>query len=107
MESKVEKSSPALRFWNWLQAMFFIEWIRRHVYIYNVTFGLYMLELWEQVLFSILPLLSCCLGSAGSVAFDSPALYSLMAALSNLMTGRALRNLDPLKMWLCCSSCRL
>lgn len=56
MESKVEKSSPALRFWNWLQAMFFIEWIRRHVYIYNVTFGLYMLELWEQVLFNVVVL---------------------------------------------------
>ncbi|KAI4372918.1 hypothetical protein MLD38_011099 [Melastoma candidum] len=31
-----------------------MNWIRRKVYLYNVTFGLYMLDWWERYLFNIL-----------------------------------------------------
>lgn len=31
-----------------------MNWIQRKIYMYNVTFGLYMLEWWERYLFSIL-----------------------------------------------------
>ncbi|KAJ8445708.1 hypothetical protein Cgig2_026035 [Carnegiea gigantea] len=30
-----------------------MNWIQRKVYLYNVTFGLYMLDFWERALFSI------------------------------------------------------
>lgn len=31
-----------------------MNWIQRKIYLYNVTFGLYMLDWWERYLFSIL-----------------------------------------------------
>ncbi|XP_068666440.1 uncharacterized protein [Aristolochia californica] len=31
-----------------------MNWIQRKIYLYNVTFGLYMLEWWERYLFNIL-----------------------------------------------------
>ncbi|KAI4370529.1 hypothetical protein MLD38_018876 [Melastoma candidum] len=31
-----------------------MNWIQRKVYLYNVTFGLYMLDWWERYLFNIL-----------------------------------------------------
>ncbi|KAG7016096.1 hypothetical protein SDJN02_21200, partial [Cucurbita argyrosperma subsp. argyrosperma] len=31
-----------------------MNWIQRKVYLYNVTFGLYMLDWWERILFNTL-----------------------------------------------------
>ncbi|KAJ0603849.1 putative small subunit of serine palmitoyltransferase [Helianthus annuus] len=31
-----------------------MNWVQRKIYLYNVTFGLYMLDAWERYLFSIL-----------------------------------------------------
>lgn len=31
-----------------------MNWLQRKIYLYNVTFGLYMLDWWERCLFSIL-----------------------------------------------------
>ncbi|XP_044460852.1 uncharacterized protein LOC123192384 [Mangifera indica] len=31
-----------------------MNWIQRKIYLYNVTFGLYMLDWWERYLFNIL-----------------------------------------------------
>ncbi|OAP12314.1 hypothetical protein AXX17_AT1G06130 [Arabidopsis thaliana] len=31
-----------------------MNWVQRKIYLYNVTFGLYMLDWWERYLFSIL-----------------------------------------------------
>lgn len=31
-----------------------MNWLQRKIYLYNVTFGLYMLDWWERYLFSIL-----------------------------------------------------
>ncbi|KAJ0595746.1 putative small subunit of serine palmitoyltransferase [Helianthus annuus] len=31
-----------------------MNWAQRKIYLYNVTFGLYMLDPWERYLFSIL-----------------------------------------------------
>nr|AEI98615.1 hypothetical protein 111O18.2 [Coffea canephora] len=31
-----------------------MNWFQRKIYLYNVTFGLYMLDWWERCLFSIL-----------------------------------------------------
>ncbi|XP_065873204.1 uncharacterized protein [Euphorbia lathyris] len=31
-----------------------MNWIQRKIYLYNVTFGLYMLDWWERCLFNIL-----------------------------------------------------
>ncbi|XP_031249844.1 uncharacterized protein LOC116107690 [Pistacia vera] len=31
-----------------------MNWVQRKIYLYNVTFGLYMLDWWEHYLFSIL-----------------------------------------------------
>ena len=31
-----------------------MNWVQRKIYLYNVTFGLYMLDWWERFLFSIL-----------------------------------------------------
>ncbi|GMP31717.1 hypothetical protein CsSME_00005813 [Camellia sinensis var. sinensis] len=31
-----------------------MNWVQRKIYLYNVTFGLYMLDWWERCLFSIL-----------------------------------------------------
>ncbi|PIA33213.1 hypothetical protein AQUCO_04200160v1 [Aquilegia coerulea] len=31
-----------------------MNWIHRKIFLYNVTFGLYMLEWWERYLFNIL-----------------------------------------------------
>ncbi|CAI0436191.1 unnamed protein product [Linum tenue] len=31
-----------------------MNWIQRKIYLYNVTFGLFMLDWWERCLFSIL-----------------------------------------------------
>lgn len=31
-----------------------MNWIQRKIHLYNVTFGLYMLDWWERYLFSIL-----------------------------------------------------
>nr|XP_009794026.1 PREDICTED: uncharacterized protein LOC104240832 [Nicotiana sylvestris] len=33
-----------------------MNWVQRKVYVYNVTFGLYMLDLWERCLFNTLVL---------------------------------------------------
>ncbi|KAF7808675.1 DUF3317 domain-containing protein [Senna tora] len=33
-----------------------MNWIQRKIYLYNVTFGLYMLDWWERCLFNILVL---------------------------------------------------
>ncbi|CAN4124139.1 unnamed protein product [Withania somnifera] len=33
-----------------------MNWVQREVYLYNVTFGLYMLDWWERCLFNILVL---------------------------------------------------
>ena len=35
-----------------------MNWVQRKIYLYNVTFGLYMLDWWERYLFSILSLAS-------------------------------------------------
>ncbi|KAL0540637.1 hypothetical protein IC582_020646 [Cucumis melo] len=29
-----------------------MNWIQRKIYLYNVTFGLYMLDWWERILFN-------------------------------------------------------
>ncbi|XP_048226025.1 uncharacterized protein LOC8280959 isoform X3 [Ricinus communis] len=31
-----------------------MNWIQRKIYLYNVTFGLYMLDWWERCLFNTL-----------------------------------------------------
>ncbi|KAJ0014725.1 hypothetical protein Pint_21298 [Pistacia integerrima] len=31
-----------------------MNWVQRKIYLYNVTFGLYMLDWWEHYLFNIL-----------------------------------------------------
>ncbi|KAL4610129.1 hypothetical protein ACB092_08G029900 [Castanea dentata] len=31
-----------------------MNWIQRKIYLYNVTFGLYMLDWWERYLFNTL-----------------------------------------------------
>ncbi|CDP02818.1 unnamed protein product [Coffea canephora] len=31
-----------------------MNWFQRKIYLYNVTFGLYMLDWWERCLFNIL-----------------------------------------------------
>ncbi|XP_028767115.1 uncharacterized protein LOC114731521 [Neltuma alba] len=31
-----------------------MNWVQRKIYLYNVTFGLYMLDWWERCLFNIL-----------------------------------------------------
>ncbi|KAB2607093.1 hypothetical protein D8674_006810 [Pyrus ussuriensis x Pyrus communis] len=31
-----------------------MNWVQRKIYLYNVTFGLYMLDWWERYLFKIL-----------------------------------------------------
>ncbi|KAJ6956721.1 hypothetical protein NC652_007702 [Populus alba x Populus x berolinensis] len=31
-----------------------MNWVQRKIYLYNVTFGLFMLDWWERCLFSIL-----------------------------------------------------
>ncbi|KDO60330.1 hypothetical protein CISIN_1g040345mg, partial [Citrus sinensis] len=31
-----------------------MNWIQRKIHLYNVTFGLYMLDWWERYLFNIL-----------------------------------------------------
>uniref|UniRef100_A0A2P2IP34 Uncharacterized protein n=1 Tax=Rhizophora mucronata TaxID=61149 RepID=A0A2P2IP34_RHIMU len=31
-----------------------MNWVQRKIYLYNVTFGLFMLDWWERYLFSIL-----------------------------------------------------
>ncbi|KAL6312309.1 hypothetical protein AAG906_039355 [Vitis piasezkii] len=31
-----------------------MNWIQRKIYLYNVTFGLYMLDWWERYLFNAL-----------------------------------------------------
>ncbi|KAL4180523.1 hypothetical protein AMTRI_Chr13g92530 [Amborella trichopoda] len=31
-----------------------INWVNRWIYLYNVTFGLYMLDWWERCLFNLL-----------------------------------------------------
>ncbi|CAF1856112.1 BnaC04g28690D [Brassica napus] len=28
-----------------------MNWVKRKIYLYNITFGLYMLDWWEQYLF--------------------------------------------------------
>nr|XP_025885024.1 uncharacterized protein LOC104645968 isoform X2 [Solanum lycopersicum] len=33
-----------------------MNWVQRKIYLYNVTFGLYMLDWWERCLFNILVL---------------------------------------------------
>ncbi|XP_016560592.1 uncharacterized protein LOC107859938 isoform X2 [Capsicum annuum] len=33
-----------------------MKWIQRKIYLYNVTFGLYMLDWWERYLFNTLVL---------------------------------------------------
>ncbi|XP_073146262.1 uncharacterized protein [Henckelia pumila] len=33
-----------------------MNWIQRKIYLYNVTFGLYMLDWWERYLFNTLVL---------------------------------------------------
>ncbi|XP_051126954.1 uncharacterized protein LOC127248581 [Andrographis paniculata] len=33
-----------------------MNWIQRKIYLYNVTFGLYMLDWWERLLFNTLVL---------------------------------------------------
>ncbi|CAH2059975.1 unnamed protein product, partial [Thlaspi arvense] len=33
-----------------------MNWVQRKIYLYNVTFGLYMLDWWERYLLSILSL---------------------------------------------------
>lgn len=43
--------SSFYRYLFWYQSM---NWISRKIYLYNVTFGLYMLDWWERYLFSIL-----------------------------------------------------
>ncbi|KAL3630313.1 hypothetical protein CASFOL_023297 [Castilleja foliolosa] len=30
-----------------------MNWVQRKIYLYNVTFGLYMLDWWERFLFSL------------------------------------------------------
>ncbi|KAF2567234.1 hypothetical protein F2Q68_00027754, partial [Brassica cretica] len=32
-----------------------MNWVQRKIYLYNVTFGLYMLDWWERYLFKLLP----------------------------------------------------
>eukprot|EP00261_Vitis_vinifera_P014299 XP_003631880.2 PREDICTED: uncharacterized protein LOC100852945 isoform X2 [Vitis vinifera] len=34
-----------------------MNWVQRKIYLYNVTFGLYMLDWWERCLFNILVIL--------------------------------------------------
>lgn len=34
-----------------------VAWVNSKIYVYNVTFGLYMLDWWERVLFNVLALL--------------------------------------------------
>jgi hypothetical protein len=34
-----------------------LAWVDGKIYVYNVTFGLYMLDWWERVLFNVLALL--------------------------------------------------
>lgn len=36
-----------------------MNWVQRKIYLYNVTFGLYMLDWWERCLFSILLFYYC------------------------------------------------
>ncbi|KAL9407468.1 hypothetical protein Peur_004440 [Populus x canadensis] len=31
-----------------------MNWVQRKIYLYNVTFGLFMLDWWERCLFNIL-----------------------------------------------------
>ncbi|XP_043715065.1 uncharacterized protein LOC122663421 [Telopea speciosissima] len=31
-----------------------MNWIQRKIYMYNVTFGMYMLDRWERYLFNLL-----------------------------------------------------
>ncbi|KAJ8621080.1 hypothetical protein MRB53_029609 [Persea americana] len=45
--------SSFYRYFFWYQSM---NWISRKIYLYNVTFGLYMLDWWERYLFNILML---------------------------------------------------
>ncbi|KAJ0776306.1 putative small subunit of serine palmitoyltransferase [Helianthus annuus] len=33
-----------------------MNWVQRKIYLYNVTFGLYMLDAWERYLFNALVL---------------------------------------------------
>lgn len=34
-----------------------VAWVDAKIYVYNVTFGLYMLDWWERVLFNVLAVL--------------------------------------------------
>ncbi|MBA0849444.1 hypothetical protein Goshw_016140 [Gossypium schwendimanii] len=38
-----------------------MNWVQRKIFLYNVTFGLYMLDWWERCLFSILFFCFSCL----------------------------------------------
>ncbi|KAH7851954.1 hypothetical protein Vadar_018839 [Vaccinium darrowii] len=42
-----------VRLWN-IQRFESMNWVQRKIYLYNVTFGLYMLDWWERCLFNIL-----------------------------------------------------
>ncbi|KAL9328956.1 hypothetical protein ACSQ67_003959 [Phaseolus vulgaris] len=37
-----------------------MNWIQRKIYLYNVTFGLYMLDWWERCTFNILVIVLMC-----------------------------------------------
>ncbi|MCO5593759.1 hypothetical protein L7F22_047776 [Adiantum nelumboides] len=33
------------------------RWVHRQIFVYNITFGLYMLDWWERLLFNLLVIL--------------------------------------------------
>ncbi|KAL6346329.1 hypothetical protein AAG906_033125 [Vitis piasezkii] len=57
-----------------------MNWVQRKIYLYNVTFGLYMLDWWERCLFNILVILLmwfvCYNGARNASEFCKSNLWS-------------------------------
>ncbi|GMH28609.1 hypothetical protein Nepgr_030452 [Nepenthes gracilis] len=51
--SSLEKLGARV-WWRWAKSREDMNWVQRKIYLYNVTFGLYMLDWWERYLFNTL-----------------------------------------------------
>ncbi|XP_073296922.1 uncharacterized protein [Primulina huaijiensis] len=68
-----------------------MNWVQRKIYLYNVTFGLYMLDWWERLLFNAVLLVLMwfvCLNGAHHISeiYRSYRNALPVAGASNLIT---------------------
>ncbi|KAH7285393.1 hypothetical protein KP509_33G026300 [Ceratopteris richardii] len=63
-------------------------WVNRKIFLYNVTFGLYMLDWWERLLFNFLVLLLIWFLGYNSWRYTANFLRGSFAMINDLLISR-------------------